>query len=84
MRSRGTPLPGKVGQGPSPQGCKVQPDSNRMIPWKLRAGTGCSGLSFPLAKDGLGPAHSLQEPELTLHSLARAEQPELKPPSNQP
>lgn len=43
---------------------KIQPDINRTIPWKLRAGAGCSGLGSPLAKDRLGPAHSLQDQSL--------------------
>lgn len=49
-----------MGEGPSPWGCKVQPDRKR-IPWKLeaRAGAGCSLLGSPSAKDRLGPAHPL-------------------------
>lgn len=64
------PFSERVGKGPSLWGCKVQPDRNRRIPWKLEARAGAGFLlSSPSAKDSLGPVCSLWKPGLTLLSV---------------
>lgn len=68
------PFPERVGKGPSLWGCKVQPDRNRRIPWKLeaRAGAGCSLIGSSSAKDRPGSVCALQEPHSAFHGSSLA------------